>query len=115
MLSKFPSGVSATCDFCYFFFCYRALQGFFFSHFPLFEFHVHRLRLSVEKACFGQSGTFPNQVMKVRLLCLSVIVYCVCVCVPAFVCLALCLSVRLSSVFSVSALVTCSLGDQDSQ
>ena len=99
MLSMFPSGVSATCDFCYFFFCYRALQGFFFSHFPLFEFHVHRLRLSVEKACFGQSGTFPNQVMKVRLLCLSVILSIVCACVylPLCVWLFVCLSIfRLS-------------------
>lgn len=42
----------------------RALQGFFFAHFPLFESHVKRLRLAIENACFLKSKSFTGQVIE---------------------------------------------------
>lgn len=42
----------------------RALQGFFFAHFPLFESHVKRLRLTVENACFMKTKSFTSQVIE---------------------------------------------------
>ena len=51
-----------------FVFClHRALQGFFFAHFPLFESHVKRLRVTVENACFSKTKSFTSQVSEVRL------------------------------------------------
>ncbi|XP_031574334.1 folliculin-interacting protein 1-like [Actinia tenebrosa] len=38
-----------------------ALQRFFFAHFPLFNSHVHRLRLAVERACHSRNS-FAMQV-----------------------------------------------------
>ncbi|XP_048590389.1 folliculin-interacting protein 1 [Nematostella vectensis] len=34
----------------------RVLQGYFFSHFPLLESHVHRLRVAVESAAFSKKS-----------------------------------------------------------
>ncbi|KAL9961097.1 hypothetical protein ACROYT_G029979 [Oculina patagonica] len=42
----------------------RALQGFFFAHFPLFESHIKRLRLAVENACFLKTKSFSSQVIE---------------------------------------------------
>lgn len=47
----------------------RALQGFFFAHFPLFESHVKRLRLAVENACFMKTKSFTSQVIEVQYSC----------------------------------------------
>ncbi|PFX15192.1 Folliculin-interacting protein 1 [Stylophora pistillata] len=42
----------------------RALQGVFFAHFPLFELHVMKLRVSIENACFGKPRLFTSQVIE---------------------------------------------------
>lgn len=51
-----------------------ALQGFFFAHFPLFDSHVYRLRLAIERACHSRNS-FAMQVTEVTFTEKSAILY----------------------------------------